>query len=86
MKKRRNDHQQYNDQEERQDRIELTDGIIEETLPGTLFLVGFKSGHKVICTLSGKLRLNRIRLLLGDHVTVEVSPYDLSKGRVVWRG
>jgi translation initiation factor IF-1 len=73
------------EQEDRTDRLELVDGNVEEALPGTLFRIGFENGHKVICTLSGKLRMNRIRLLPGDRVTVEVSPYDLSKGRVTWR-
>ncbi len=60
------------------------EGTVEEALPGTLFKVNCKT-HVVLCTLSGKLRMNRIRLLVGDHVSVEVSPYDVSRGRVVWR-
>jgi translation initiation factor IF-1 len=54
-------------------------------MPGTLFRVRCDNGHVVLCTLSGKLRVNRIRLLVGDNVTVEVSPYDLTRGRVTWR-
>lgn len=70
--------------EERQDRLELQ-GRVEEALPGTLFRVKCEAGNTVVCTLSGKLRINRIRLLPGDNVTIEVSPYDLTKGRVTWR-
>lgn len=71
--------------EEREDRMEL-EGVIEEALPGTLFRVRCSNDHVVLATLSGKLRMNKIRLLAGDRVKVEVSPYDLSRGRVVWRG
>jgi translation initiation factor IF-1 len=70
--------------EERQDRLELQ-GVVEEALPGTLFRIRCSTGNVVICTLSGKLRINQIRLLPGDAVTIEVSPYDVSKGRVTWR-
>lgn len=70
--------------DERDDRIEL-EGLVEECLPGTLFKVKCSTGNQVLCTLGGKLRLNRIRLLPGDKVKVHVSPYDLSRGRVVWR-
>ena len=70
--------------EDRADRLELQ-GHIEEALPGTLFKVKCTNGLSTICTLSGKLRMNRIRLLPGDRVTIEVSPYDVSKGRVTWR-
>jgi translation initiation factor IF-1 len=69
---------------ERQDRLELA-GHVEECLPGTLFRVVCDNGHQVLCTLGGRLRLNRIRILPGDNVRVEVSPYDLSRGRVVYR-
>lgn len=72
------------EQEERTDRLVL-EGRVEEALPGTLFKIRCNTGNLVICTLSGKLRINRIRLLPGDAVTIEVSPYDLSKGRVTWR-
>ena len=70
--------------EERSDVLPL-EGVVEEALPGTLFKVKTTTGHTVICTLSGKLRINRIRLLPGDRVRLEVSPYDLSRGRVAWR-
>lgn len=74
----------YVEQNERQDRIELH-GFVEEALPSTLFTVRCDNNLVVLCTLSGKLRLNRIRILSGDAVTIEVSPYDTSKGRIVWR-
>lgn len=61
------------------------DGIIEETLPNTQFIVKFDNGHKVHAHISGKMRMNFIKILQGDKVTVELSPYDLSKGRIVYR-
>lgn len=85
MKNKKSNHQYHQPQEEeRQDRLVL-EGVVEEALPGTLFKVRCTTGNYVICTLSGKLRINRIRLLPGDAVTIEVSPYDVSKGRVTWR-
>ena len=71
--------------QEREDRMEM-EGVVMEALPGTLFQVKCTGGHTVLATLSGRLRLNKIRILVGDRVKVEVSPYDLSRGRVVWRG
>lgn len=70
--------------EERTDRLELS-GTVDECLPGTLFRIKCFNGHMVLATLSGKLRVNHIRLLPGDAVTVEVSPYDTTRGRVTWR-
>lgn len=70
---------------ERDDKLTLQ-GVIDEALPGTLFKVKCDGGLMVLCTLGGKLRVNRIRLLVGDFVNIEVSPYDTSRGRVVWRG
>lgn len=70
---------------EREDRMEMG-GIVEEALPSTLFKVRCDNGLAVLCTLGGKLRMNRIRVLPGDVVTIEVSPYDTSKGRITWRG
>lgn len=72
-------------QEDREDRLEMS-GIVEEALPSTLFKVRCDNGLLVLCTLAGKLRVNRIRVLVGDPVSVEVSPYDVSRGRVTWRG
>ena len=71
--------------DDREDRIELT-GYVDETLPGTLFKVRCDNGCNVLCTLGGKLRLNKIRILVGDNVKIEVSPYDTTRGRVVYRG
>ena len=54
-------------------------------LPNTMFRVELENGHRVLATISGKLRQNFIRILPGDKVTLELSPYDLSKGRIIWR-
>lgn len=62
-----------------------TDGVIEETLPNTQFIVKLENGHKIHAHISGKMRMNFIKILQGDKVTVEISPYDLSKGRIVYR-
>lgn len=86
-KSKKNRNSQYGspiETEERQDRLEL-EGKVEEALPGTLFKVRTTMGTIVLCTLSGRLRINRIRLLLGDRVRIEVSPYDTTKGRVTYR-
>lgn len=69
---------------ERDDRMQLH-GVVEDALPGTLFKVITDGKVVILATLSGKLRQNNIRILPGDHVTVEVSPYDPSRGRLVWR-
>ncbi len=82
-KKNRRNSQQDN-QDDREDRIELQ-GIVDEALPGTLFNVKCENNHTVLATLAGKLRQNHIRILPGDQVVVEVSPYDLSRGRIAWR-
>lgn len=68
----------------KQELIQL-DGIIEETLPNTQFIVRFKNDHKVLAHISGKMRMNFIKILQGDKVKVELSPYDLSKGRIIYR-
>lgn len=81
MKKKKSYQQDLND---RDDRMELN-GHVEESLPGTLFKVKTVSGQVVLATLSGKLRQNHIMVLPGDAVTVEVSPYDPSRGRITWR-
>lgn len=78
------EHESQTEQETREDRLSL-EGTVEECLPGTLFKVRTNLGSVVLCTLSGKLRINRIRLLTGDSVTCEVSPYDTSRGRICWR-
>lgn len=60
-------------------------GVIEENLPSASFKVKLDNGQTILCYLSGKMRMNRIRLTPGDSVQVEVSPYDLTKGRVIYR-
>jgi translation initiation factor IF-1 len=62
------------------------EGTVIEALPNAMFQVQLDNGHKVLAHVSGKLRMNFIRILPGDRVTVELSPYDLSRGRIVWRG
>lgn len=60
-------------------------GVVEENLPATMFRVKLENGQDILCYLSGKLRKNRIRLTPGDEVQIEISPYDLTKGRIVYR-
>lgn len=60
-------------------------GIVEEALPGTLFRIKCNESHEVLATLSGKMRQNQIHVLPGDNVIVEVSPYDMTRGRIVRR-
>ena len=67
------------------DLIEFEDCQVVEALPNTVFKVKLPNGHIVTATISGKLRMNYIKILVGDMVTVEVSPYDISKGRITWR-
>ena len=67
-----------------QDAIEMT-GEITECLPNAMFRVEFENGHEVMAHISGKIRQHNIRLTTGDRVDVEVSPYDLEKGRIVYR-
>lgn len=61
------------------------DGVVEEVLPNTQFIVRLDNGHKVLAHISGKMRMNFIKILVGDKVTVELSPYDLTKGRITYR-
>ena len=61
------------------------EGTILEKLPIAMFRVELESGHVVLAHISGKLRMNFIRILPGDKVTIELSPYDLTKGRIIWR-
>lgn len=61
------------------------EGRVIEPLPNAMFRVELDNGHKVLCHVSGKIRMNFIRILPGDRVTVELSPYDLSRGRIVYR-
>lgn len=68
----------------KQDSIKV-DGIITEILPNTTFKVKLENGHEILAHISGKMRMNFIRILQGDKVTVELSPYDLTKGRITYR-
>ncbi|TSC84790.1 MAG: translation initiation factor IF-1 [Parcubacteria group bacterium Gr01-1014_13] len=68
----------------KQDIIELK-GVIEELLPATTFKVKLESGQVIIAHLSGKIRMNKIRMSIGDSVKVEMTPYDLTKGRITYR-
>jgi translation initiation factor IF-1 len=68
----------------KEEKIEL-EGTVVEALPGTQFRVELDNGHEVLAYLSGKMRRYYIRILLGDRVRVEVSPYDLTRGRIVYR-
>ena len=61
------------------------EGTVVEAMPNTTFQVDIGNGHTILAHLSGKLRLNFIRILPGDKVTVEMSPYDLTRGRITWR-
>jgi len=61
-------------------------GIVKETLPNANFRVELEEGKEVLCHLAGKLRINKIKILVGDQVTVELSPYDESRGRIIYRG
>ena len=66
------------------DVIEI-EGTVVEKLPNAMFQVVLEYGHQVLAHISGKLRMNFIKILPGDKVTLELSPYDLSKGRIIWR-
>lgn len=68
----------------KEDHIEM-EGSVVETLPNTMFRVELDNGHVVTAHISGKMRKNYIRILTGDKVTVQLTPYDLSKGRIVYR-
>ncbi|MGI6130009.1 MAG: translation initiation factor IF-1 [bacterium] len=68
----------------REDVIEV-EGTVVEALPNAMFQVELENGHKILAHISGKLRMNYIRILPGDKVTVELSPYDLTRGRITWR-
>ena len=69
---------------EKEDMIEV-EGTVIEALPNAMFQVELANGHKVLAHISGKLRMNFIKILPGDKVTLEMSPYDLSRGRITWR-
>lgn len=68
----------------KEDVIEV-EGIVADALPNAFFKVKLENGHEIIAHISGRLRQNYIKILPGDRVTIELSPYDLSKGRITWR-
>lgn len=68
----------------KEEQIEM-EGKVIETLPNTMFRVELENGHIVTAHISGKIRKNYIRILTGDRVTIEMTPYDLSKGRIIYR-
>jgi len=61
------------------------EGRVVEKLPNAMFQVELENGHKIMAHISGKLRLHFIRIIVGDKVLIEMSPYDLTKGRIIWR-
>ncbi len=61
------------------------EGVVLEKLPNAQFQIELENGHKIIAHISGKLRMNYIKIIPGDKVLIEMSPYDLTKGRIVWR-
>ena len=67
------------------DNVLELEGTVVETLPNAMFRVELENGHVVLAHISGKLRMNFIKILPGDKVTLEMSPYDLSRGRITWR-
>jgi translation initiation factor IF-1 len=69
----------------KEDQIEM-EGTVMETLPNTMFRVELENGHIIIAHISGRMRKHYIKILTGDKVTVEMTPYDLSKGRITFRG
>lgn len=68
----------------KEDVIEV-EGVVVDSMPNAMFKVELENGHELLAHISGKLRMNFIRILPGDKVTVEMSPYDLTKGRITWR-
>lgn len=68
----------------KEDAIEV-EGIVVEPLPNAMFRVELENGHRILAHISGKMRMNFIRILSGDKVKVELSPYDLSRGRIIYR-
>jgi translation initiation factor IF-1 len=68
------------------DGVIRTEGKVVETLPNAMFRVELENGHRILAHISGKMRMHFIKILPGDKVTVEMSPYDFSKGRITYRG
>lgn len=69
----------------KKDGVEV-EGVVVETLPNAMFRVELQNGHRVLAHISGKMRMNFIKMIPGDKVVVEISPYDLTRGRIVYRG
>ena len=69
----------------KKDDVIEVEGIVVDALPNAIFKVRLENGHEILAHISGKLRMNYIRILPGDTVTVELSPYDLTRGRITWR-
>lgn len=69
----------------KKDEVILVEGIVKDTLPNAMFKVEIEGGHEILGHISGKMRMNYIRILLGDKVIVELSPYDLTRGRIIRR-
>ncbi len=67
------------------DDVIRVEGVVKELLPNTMFRVELETGHRILAHISGKMRMHFIRILRGDRVTVEMTPYDLTKGRIVYR-
>jgi len=67
------------------DDVIRVEGVVKELLPNTMFRVELENGHHILAHISGKMRMHFIRILQGDRVTIEMTPYDLTKGRIVYR-
>ncbi len=67
------------------DDVIVVEGVVVEKLPNAQFKIELENGHQIIANISGKLRMNFIKIIPGDKVMVEMSPYDLTKGRITWR-
>ena len=63
----------------------VVNGVVTQALPNAMFRVDIENGYNILCVISGKMRQNYIKVLEGDNVKVEMTPYDLSKGRIIWR-
>ena len=70
---------------QKRDDVITVDGLVKETLPNAMFRVEIEGGHKILAHISGKMRMHYIRILPGDKVKVELSPYDLTRGRITYR-
>lgn len=73
------------EQQKKKEEVVRVDGVVKETLPNAMFLVEIEGGHKVLGHVSGKMRMHYIKILPGDKVALELSPYDLTRGRIVLR-